>query len=500
MTIRRLFALLALPLMAACSGQGGVRSAAATAPVTVGIAAINDFHGSLEPPKQSVVAPDGKGGFLSVPAGGAAWLASAIDSVRAKYRYRLTVSAGDLIGGTPIVSSLYVDEPAIGVMNRIGLDFNAVGNHEFDHGVDELRRKQSGGCAQHTARKPCQIEAFKGAKFKFLAGNTKTVDGRALFPGTALRSFGSGRRKVTVGLIGLTLKGTSGLLPPDVASGLSFADEADSANALVAGLKAKGADAIVLLIHQGGRTTGDPGPNSCNGLTYEIRNILDRLDTRIDVVVSGHTHWDYVCDYAQYNPERPFLLTSAGLWGKLVTDITLEIDPVANRVVEQARQQCDRAVAALSFADRRDCEHCAVPQLHSARRCGRLCRALCCRGGELFAAQGWHRGRAGRTRQRGAVKHRRAAGDDDRRRPACRDYRSRGADCADEPVRGAPHAQRRGRWKCDLRRSLCGSAVQQRSGDAEPDRSGTQDDPRTGLRCRCSRTGADPFDRLQLCL
>jgi 5'-nucleotidase len=329
MTIRRLLPLLGLALLAACA----TTQTAPRAPVVVGIAAINDFHGSLEPPKQSVVAPDGKGGFISVPAGGAAWLASAVDTVRAKYRHQLTVSAGDLIGGTPIVSSLYVDEPAIGVMNRIGLDFNAVGNHELDYGVDELLRKQNGGCAQHTARKPCQIEQFAGAKFRFLAGNTATADGRALFPGTALRSFGAGNSRVTVGLIGLTLKGTGGLLPPETAAGLSFADEADSANALASNLKAKGADAIVLLIHQGGRTTGDPGPNSCNGLTYEIRTILDRLDPRIDVVVSGHTHWDYVCDYAQVNPAKPFLLTSAGLWGKLVTDITLEIDPVANRVV-----------------------------------------------------------------------------------------------------------------------------------------------------------------------
>ena len=59
--------------------------------VTVGIAAINDFHGTLEPPQQSVVVPDGKGDFVQVPAGGAAWLASAIDSVRAKYRYHLLI-------------------------------------------------------------------------------------------------------------------------------------------------------------------------------------------------------------------------------------------------------------------------------------------------------------------------------------------------------------------------------------------------------------------------
>ncbi len=325
---------LFLPLLAAACAAP-MASRAPIQPVTVGIIAINDFHGALEPPKQSILAADGKGGVVSVPAGGAAWLASAIDAARAKYPHHLTVSAGDLIGGTPITSALFLDEPAIGVMNRIGLDYSAVGNHELDHGVEELQRKQNGGCAQHGARKPCQIEQFKGAKFTLLAGNTFKPDGSTLFPATGMRSFGSGRSKVNVGIIGLTLKETGGLIPPDASRGLTFGDEAETANALVPGLKAKGADAIVLLIHQGGFTKGRPGSSNCENLTYEIRQILDRLDTRVDVVVSGHTHWEYVCDYSAYNPAKPFLLTSAGLWGKLVTDITLEIDPASGRVISK---------------------------------------------------------------------------------------------------------------------------------------------------------------------
>jgi 5'-nucleotidase len=330
-----LTATVAPLLLTGCATNGKV----VPAPVTVGIVGLNDFHGALEPPKQAVDAPDGKGGVTRMPAGGAAWLASAVDSIRARYPNHLTVSAGDMIGGTPITSSLFLDEPAIGVMNRIGLDFNAVGNHEFDSGVDELLRKQSGGCVQHTARKPCQVEQFKGAGFGYLAANTLHNDGRdsgsTLFPATALRSFGKGRGRVTVGLIGMTLQGTGGLVPPEVTKMVRFTDEADTANGLVARLKAKGADAIVLLIHQGGRTSGVPDPNGCEALSDEIRPILDRLDSRVDLVVSGHTHWAYVCDYAKYNPAKPFLLTSAGLWGKVVTDITLEIDPVNNRVVSK---------------------------------------------------------------------------------------------------------------------------------------------------------------------
>ena len=339
--MKRLFALLLPIVLAACAGPMPSRpsappQAAAEGPVTVGIVAINDFHGNLEPPKQSALVPDGKGEVIALPAGGAAWLASAVDSVRARYTNHLTVSAGDLIGASPITSSLFLDEPAIGVMNRIGLDFNAVGNHEFDSGIAELRRKQTGGCEKYTAHEPCQVEQFKGAAFPFLAANVHLkTSGSTLFPATALRSFGSGRRKVTIGLIGMTLQGTDILVSPEAVKDVTFANEAETANALVPKLKARGADAIVLLLHQGGRTSGTPDPNGCENLSDAIRPILDRLDPRIDIVVSGHTHWAYVCDYAQYNPDKPFLLTSAGLWGEMVTDITLEIDPNADRVVSK---------------------------------------------------------------------------------------------------------------------------------------------------------------------
>lgn len=330
MTSRTISALFATLLLSACAAPMASRQAAE--PVTVGVVAINDFHGSLEPPRQSVFMPDGKGGLIGVPAGGAAWLASAIDSVRAKYPNNVTVSAGDMISASQISSSLYLDEPAIGVMNRIGVEFNAVGNHEFDRGWEELLRMQNGGCVQHTSRKPCQLEPFPGAKFKYLAASTTKPDGSTLFPATGLKSFGTGKRKVTIGFVGLTLKGTSLLVSPDGIKGLTFGDEANAINAAVPKLKAQGADAVVVLIHQGGRTT-EPDPSGCGGFNGDIIPILDRLDPGVDVVVSGHTHWPYVCDYAKLNPAKPILLTSAGVFGELVTGITLEIDPATHRVV-----------------------------------------------------------------------------------------------------------------------------------------------------------------------
>lgn len=330
--VRALIALALADTLAACA----TIPRQAAIPVEVGIIAINDFHGALEPPRQAVGVPDGQGGTVLVPAGGAAWLASAVDGIRAKYPHSLTVAAGDLIGASPLISSLYLDEPAIGALNRIGLDLAAVGNHEFDRGRDEILRIQNGGCARHTKRQPCAVEPYAGAKFGYLAASTLTESGQPLFPATALRSYGEGRRKVTVGLIGLTLKGTAQIVSPDGIAGLTFADEAETINALVPGLKAQGADAVVVLIHQGGVQAEPSGPNDCVGFSGEIRPILDRLDERVDLVVSGHTHRAYVCDYATLNPAKPFLLTSAGDKGRLVTDIRLAIDPIANRVVAKS--------------------------------------------------------------------------------------------------------------------------------------------------------------------
>ena len=329
-------ALLALSACAAGPRPVAVAPVAPPAPVTIGIAAINDFHGNLEPPRQAAMLPDGQGGTAAVPAGGAAYLATAVRQIRAQYANHLTIAAGDLMGSSPLASALFLDEPAVEVMNRVGLDFNAVGNHEFDYGVPELLRKQSGGCAQHTDRVPCQVEPFRGAQFRFLAANSiDKASGQTLFPGTALRTFGTGAGKVTVGLIGMTLKGTSDLVNSKVNAAVAFRDEAETANALVGALKAQGADAVVVVIHEGGRTSGDPDPNGCNALSGGILPILDKLDRRVDLVISGHTHWAYVCEMAQPGRDRPLLLTSAGVWGEYVTDIALTVDPATHRVIDR---------------------------------------------------------------------------------------------------------------------------------------------------------------------
>jgi 5'-nucleotidase len=330
---RRWLAVVALGALSGCTTPRG----AVLAPIEVKIIALNDFHGALEPPKWAVPVKGADGSEVRVPAGGAAYLASAVAKLKADNPDNVVVSAGDLISASPFVSSQFLDEPTILAMNMIGLDFNAVGNHEFDRGPDELLRMQKGGCAKYTNREPCRVDGrFPGARFGFLAANVRRNNGDTLFPATAIRTVGRGSRSVKIGVIGLTLKDTPTLVVPSSVAGLTFADEAESINDEVPRLRAQGADAIVVLIHQGLYTKVGYNDKSCGGVSGGLLPILARLDPAVDLVVSGHTHSAYVCNFGTVDPSRPFLVTSAGRSGTMLTDIRLSVDPRAGKVVAKA--------------------------------------------------------------------------------------------------------------------------------------------------------------------
>lgn len=326
-------AALCLLALASCVQQLPPGPAAPTqAPaLEVQILAINDFHGNLEAPKAFVEAIGPGGAPIRVPAGGVAHLAAAARALRAQLPHSVTVSAGDLIGASPLVSALFLDEPTVEAMEEVGVELNAVGNHEFDRGSAELLRMQRGGCGKNTSRQPCRLETFDGADFKFLAANVLTKGGSSLFPGTVVKSFGS----LKLGFIGMTLKETATVVTPAGVAGLMFADEAGTANAAVPALKAAGADAIIVLLHQGGRTTGGYNDKSCPNLSGDIMPILERLDAAIDVVISGHTHAAYVCEIPRPG-SRPLLLTSAGRYGMMLTEIRLSFSVEAKLVGHRA--------------------------------------------------------------------------------------------------------------------------------------------------------------------
>ncbi|QIL01966.1 bifunctional metallophosphatase/5'-nucleotidase [Sphingomonas sinipercae] len=325
--------LLPLLLLGACARTAVVPvTQPVAAPVEVQLLAFNDFHGNLETPPDPIVIKAADGSERRDRFGGAARLGATLERLRQPNT--VTVSAGDTIGASPLISGYYLDEPTIEAMNRIGLEFNSVGNHEFDKGVAELKRMQSGGCAENTRRKPCAVEPFAGARFRYLAANVVQQDGSTVFPATGIKTFRSVDGPIRVGFIGMTLEGTANVVTPSGVRGVSFRDEADTANALVPILKAQGAAAIVLLVHQGGKLPGSFIEHGCEGLTGDILPILDRLDPAIRTIVSGHTHNAYACELDRGGARR--LLTSAGKNGYLVSDIRLTFAPRTHQLIAQS--------------------------------------------------------------------------------------------------------------------------------------------------------------------
>jgi 5'-nucleotidase len=281
--------------------------AAPSTTVDIQILALNDFHGNLEPPAGSA------GRIGTVDAGGVEYLATHIRDLKATNPNTVFVSAGDMIGASPLISALFHDEPTIEAFNTMGLDFNAVGNHEFDEGVIELLRMQAGGC--HPVDGCQDGDPFGGAEFKFLAANVVWADtGKPIFPAVLAKTFG--KRKVA--FIGMTLEGTPTIVTPSGVAGVRFLDEADTVNHWVPLLQKLGVHAIVVLIHEGGLPTG--GYNECPGISGAIVDIVNRMDPEVDIVISGHTHQAYNCVI------NDKIVTSAASFGRLVTDIDATLD------------------------------------------------------------------------------------------------------------------------------------------------------------------------------
>jgi 5'-nucleotidase len=314
-----LFRILAATMLAIAPAT---RAAAQTTPVELRILAINDFHGNLRPPASGIriADPGDKTKKISVPAGGVEHMATLVRQLREQAKNTIFVAAGDLIGASPFLSAMFHDEPTIESLSMMGLELASVGNHEFDEGIDELKRMQNGGC--HPVDNCQGPHPFLGAKFRYLAASTvDTSTGSTVFPPYAIREFDG----IGVAFIGLTLKGTPDIVSPVGVAGLEFRDEADTVNALVPELKARGIAAIVVLIHEGGWPSGDY--NECPGISGPIVDIVRKFDRAVDVVISGHTHQAYVCEIDGR------LVTSGDKFGAVVTAIDLKLDPISRDVI-----------------------------------------------------------------------------------------------------------------------------------------------------------------------
>jgi 2',3'-cyclic-nucleotide 2'-phosphodiesterase (5'-nucleotidase family) len=233
----------------------------------ISIVGLTDFHGQLD---SSSLAYDA----INQPVGGGAYLATMFDQEFASLPGPgLLLAAGDNVGASPPNSLLLEDLPTIDVENAWGLDATSYGNHEFDYGVDRLKKQQA------------------RAKFPFLATNifetTSSHRPPWVKPSAVFTINGT-----KVGVIGAELQNTPELVSAGATAGLRFLAEAPRIKAESERLLKLGVRVQVVVIHQGTNVGKNPLGNAA-GAAWQgpILDIADALQgTTVDAMIVGHTH------------------------------------------------------------------------------------------------------------------------------------------------------------------------------------------------------------------
>lgn len=245
--------------------------------VSLNILGITDFHGHFSQAKD-------RKDEISEP--GAAVMACYINKEREANPNTSFVSAGDNIGGSPFESSILEDKPTLDVLNAMGLEASAVGNHEFDQGWDDLKDRVG-------------VNGDKLAKFPYLGANVKGSD---MAPSEVVEMDG-----VKVGYVGTVTADTPNLVSPAGIEGLSFDDAVEATNVEAKRLKESGeADVVIGLVHEG-------MDNS-------------KFSEDVDAVVAGHTHVLRKLD------GKPVLVQPAN-YGMDLADIDIVYDKAEKKVV-----------------------------------------------------------------------------------------------------------------------------------------------------------------------
>ena len=306
-------------LAAACLFAGCATPPAA--PLTINLVSLNDFHGNLEAHKYSYRTVTQKDS-VTIQAGGVETVAGALAQWRKEDPELLLVAAGDLVGASPALSSMWADEPTLTALGMLGMNVSSVGNHEFDQGRVELLRQQNGGCASPRPEKACKFDGpFGGASYRYLAANVlDAASGKPVLPAYRIEE----RQGVKIAFIGAVLHDTASMVLASGIAGLTFIDEAEAINRAAAAARAEGATVFIVLIHEGGNTDEPFDQPGCEHLKGPIVAIARKLDPAIKLIVSGHTHKGFMCKVDDRT------ITQAEMGGHVLTRIRLEVDAASH--------------------------------------------------------------------------------------------------------------------------------------------------------------------------
>ncbi len=261
---------------------------------------VNDYHGRVQPSIDKGIDPQEQ-------VGGAAYLAAMIKKARAKNPGgTLLLSAGDMFQGGP-VSNVFRGKPVIEIMNELGFDAMALGNHEFDWGMEVLARMR------------------KEAHFPFLAANVVDSRGNGL-PG--IRSYRILRtRHAKVAVIGVTTTDTEYTTKPGNVKGLTFLSPEAVLPGLIQKVKQQGASIVIVLSHLG----------------LEADKSLAAAVPGIDVIVGGHSHTEIP---KPLKTESGTIIVQAGAYGLYLGVLELTVNKTTGRAVGYAESSGLKLVSA----------------------------------------------------------------------------------------------------------------------------------------------------------
>jgi len=209
----------------------------------------SDWHGQLDP-----LSVFGEGTF-----GGAAQLATYFRQEEANNPNTLIITGGDDFGASPPLSSFFDEAPAVLAQNLMGTDVSALGNHNFDKGVDHLQEMVN--LADY---------AYLGANLENVDANVQGIEPYEIFhfPG------------IKVAVIGVTNEEAPTLVFPGSFGTINITDAAEAAQAIRDDLARKGVDVFILVAHKGLRTTS---PDT--GELIDLANAVEGFD----LVLGDHT-------------------------------------------------------------------------------------------------------------------------------------------------------------------------------------------------------------------
>ncbi len=236
---------------------------------------------------------------------GLARVATRIREIRKTAPNVLLLDGGDTIQGAP-TGWLEARRPAGGphfvaaAMSALGYDAMAVGNHEFNFGMDVLRRAQ------------------RDSSFPWVSANTRNeADGSAAFPEYLVKELDG----IRVGVLGLTTPNIPGWEPLANRPGLKWEDPVATAGRLVPLLRGQErCDVVVVLLHGGleiDLATGEP-----NGTAHENRAAaLAREVPGVDLILMGHTHRRLPLTRVHGVP-----VIQPGRWGEALARVDLVVE------------------------------------------------------------------------------------------------------------------------------------------------------------------------------